>query len=99
MRYPIQGALIENAEYVINHSATKVHKRLCLKTVSRNAREGRVPDMPPEALGQLSGRSVRDNAHVVQLSKKVDRLHCRNLPCMDIFVCKCAVLGGYMVTF
>jgi len=33
------------------------------------------------------------------ISKKVDRLHCRNLPCMDIFVCKCAVLGGYMVTF
>jgi len=42
---------------------------------------------------------LKDLIKKLTISKKVDRLHCRNLPCMDIFVCKCAVLGGYMVTF
>jgi len=50
-------------------------------------------------VGFLLGHIVVTPVRITCISKKVDRLHCQNLPCMDIFVCKCAVLGGYMVTF
>jgi len=52
-----------------------------------------------KSFSHSSMRALKSNKNQANISKKVDRLHCRNLLCMDIFVCKCAVLGGYMVSF